>query len=1105
MNINAGDTVLHYHIIAEIGHGSVGRVYHAFDTRLHRDVALKFLHHSPNLREDTVARFLVEARAVARLDHLNICNLHTVEVYSSHYFMVMSLYRGQDLERVLRKKSSSLAYRLGIFRQVLEGVRYAHQQGIVHRDLKPSNVFITHEEIVKILDFGFARLPDSQLTQAGEIIGTISYSSPEQIRGEASDALTDIWSLGVMLFELVTGKLPFQGSLPQIIAAVLKHEPKSLASYLQHPALSTLLQQCLAKDKRERFASVTDLLAAFNALDWQDSVAEQEGLRQEGLGQDRAGHANHAAVTPAVALAQPSHATTPANASHANVSHVNASHASMWQRLQPLVGREEDRQELERILLDDAQPLLSIVGIGGAGKTRLAQQLCFSSKLAAHFRDGVYFIALDGLRDAGQIPNVIAHYAKLELAPQAASPSALWQQLATLLAAQSVLLVLDNLEHLIEDCAHDLEDLLQECPQLSILATSREVLKLEGEVVYELQGLSLPPDEAVDFLHYGATALFIENVQRLQAGFVVDRHKEAILAICRQLEGWPLGIELAAAWTRQLSPDEIAENIAASINFLKNQSRSHPARHQSARAAFEYSWQLLSAPEQQVLAHLAVFQNGFSLSAAQKVVGLTLAVLAALLDKSLIYLSGQRYQQHPLLYQFCQGKFAERSDTRAIERAHAYFFLELARHASQELSQGKQERHWRKQIQQERANINRAIQRMALPQEGSQQDIARRDIAQQDIAQQEASLALQLGMAIYHLEELRVPTTTPTSDALLPRLLELTYVIDDKQTRAMLLYIAALRLWLEGKLPQARHYYQQALDIGKMLADSLSISRISHQLALLEASAGNYQQSEAHAREGLYHRRQLADYVGISLALRGLSQTFSIRGDYLEAYKLLLEAVEAARHSGNQSYVAETLQALGLNDLWLGEYARALATLKESRAIYQSLGGDIGSNETMPLAYYHIIQGDVATAQKLLQHDRDTARYRADNKALKISLRYLGHSARVEGDLPKAQNYLQESLSLSYRDKDVLTLALDLHEWALLLFAKRAYQRALALWASVTAACQRYGYVIYPYERQGQNQALTQLKTLLPLESYQKQWQQGKALTLSEAAALVFQ
>lgn len=273
----AGDKIGPYHIVEQIGEGGMGVIYKAHDNKLQRHVALKFLPVSMNSDAHIRQRFLAEARAASQLDHPNICVIHDVsETPDGQLYITMPCYEGETLAKRITRGSIPQMEAIDISIQVAQGLACAHAHNIVHRDIKPANIMLTQSAGVKVLDFGIAKVESIHLTQTGMSIGTLAYMSPEQLHGDAVDARTDVWSLGVVLFEALTGKQAFPAkALPDILQSVLNEADstvETLASKLP-TSLYYVLQNAISRDLQNRFVTINDMLDALIEARYEASMA----------------------------------------------------------------------------------------------------------------------------------------------------------------------------------------------------------------------------------------------------------------------------------------------------------------------------------------------------------------------------------------------------------------------------------------------------------------------------------------------------------------------------------------------------------------------------------------------------------------------------------------------------------------------------------------------------------------------------------------------------------------------------------------------------------------------------------------------------------------
>lgn len=254
-----------YKIVSELGKGAMGMVYQAHDPQINRMVALKILREDRLTTEDFVQRFLKEATAIGRLSHPGIVTVYDVGQDHGTIYIAMEFLEGLSLDQVVKQRNLNIQDIVAIGIQVAEALQYAHKKGIVHRDIKPPNIIYTPEMSIKVTDFGIAHIDDpdgQQMTRAGEILGTPVYMAPEQVLGQTVDGRSDLYSLGVILYELTTGRRPFQGdNLAAIFRAITNDEPvsPSLINSDVPPALSNLILKAMAKKMEDRFSSGQEL------------------------------------------------------------------------------------------------------------------------------------------------------------------------------------------------------------------------------------------------------------------------------------------------------------------------------------------------------------------------------------------------------------------------------------------------------------------------------------------------------------------------------------------------------------------------------------------------------------------------------------------------------------------------------------------------------------------------------------------------------------------------------------------------------------------------------------------------------------------------------
>ena len=646
-------TIGHYYRIEDtIGAGGMGTVYRGIDSRTNTTVAIKQL--KPDLAEpEMIERFKREGEALRDLNHPNIVKLlATVEENEQHY-LIMEYVSGGDLTALIHEEGMPLEQLLAYAIDLADALTRAHKLNIIHRDLKPANVLIGEDGVLRLTDFGVAfDMTRQRVTQQKNIVGTAEYLAPETIEGETIDHRADIWAFGIMLFEMLTGTRPFTGnSLMTILRLILTEPPPDLEKLCPHApiALLDLVYRMLEKDRHTRIPSVRHVGAALeDILHGRDnrplssSFVETPNPRTEIL-------------TTLVMHNLPAEVT-------------------------PFVGRETELETLTKLIQESGTRLVTILGMGGMGKTRLGQQVArqIIDNRGSHphaFQNGVYFVPLAPLTTAEHVATAIAENIQFTFY-SADNPE---KQLTDYLREKSMLVVLDNFEHVI-NAARLVSTILQQAPKIHLIVTSRERLNIRNETVFTLDGMDFPDWETPEDVNdYSSVKLFMQSARRAKPSFELTAENLPILArICRLVQGMPLGLELAAAWVDYLSLDEIATRIQDNVDFLETEMRDIPDRHRSIRAVFDYSWTLLEDKERDLVMKLSVFRGGFTLAAAISVTGSMLRTLMTLVNKSWLTRDvNGRFQIHELIRQHAAQLLHDSGHETSVLESHATYFAQF--------------------------------------------------------------------------------------------------------------------------------------------------------------------------------------------------------------------------------------------------------------------------------------------------------------------------------------------------------------------------------------------------------------------------------------------
>lgn len=583
----------------------------------------------------------------------------------------------------------------------------------------------------------------------------------------------------------------------------------------------------------------------------------------------------------------------------------------------PLIGRQRDLSVAEALLLRGDVRLFTVVGPPGVGKTRFAVEL--ASRVASRFDQGVVFVDLAPLRDAGLVLDLIARV--LGVAEHPGRP--LLVQLQRRLREQNLLLILDNLEHLIAAAA-DLADLLEASPQVKLLVTSRQPLHLRWEHRYNLLPLTLPDTaaglEPNALLRYPATALFLERARMAQAGFTLDeRNAPAVVEICRRLDGLPLAIELAAAWTAVLGPEAVLSRLSAHRAFPLGSSRGGPGRQRTLFDAIAWSYDLLNEAERRVFRALGAFAGETPLEAIEAVcAGLGVDVLtpvAGLVDKNLLLRVGEgetRFRMLETIRSFAEEQLERMGETTLVRRRHAAWFLGLAQRAERFIW-SEHQAVWLLRLERSHDNVRLALNWCL---NGGDEETGALLVAAMH----------RFWFARGYIREGRKWNELAAAKR----------QVSDRG-RALALRNLAFFLMHQGEVQQALGLAEQAAALARSVGEPSLLAWVLWGLALATDTVGDIERYERLNREILDLARQAGDEALAIRALGGIGSALHRRGDISRARTFFEEALALARPRHDKWLMSVVTGNLGLA-LVSEDPVQALALLQESLALAYEIG-----------------------------------------------------------------------------------------------------------------------------------------------------------------------
>lgn len=669
----------------------------------------------------------------------------------------------------------------------------------------------------------------------------------------------------------------------------------------------------------------------------------------------------------------------------------------------PFFGRQSELAHIGELMADPACRLLTIIGPGGIGKTRLALQ--FGAAQLDRYLNGIYFIPLAPINLPEHIVSNIAEAIDLQFQ----NHSGEMEQLIDYLRDKEMLLILDNFEHLLEG-VDLLIRILREARRVKFLVTTRERLNVQGEWVHEIEGLPYPSavdaslDEGEDF---GAVQLFLHKARQVKSDFIAREEEQAwIVRICQMVEGMPLGIELASAWVRVLPCREIALELQGNLDFLHSQRRDIPARHRHMRAVFDHSWNMLSEAEQRVFSSLSVFRGGFDREAAKRVAGATLDILSSLTDKSLIRAirprrpeGTNRFDIHELLRQYARSQLNQTQE-EAVQNRHSEFFAMWLHNMEAELW-GDQQNSVFLNVGENIENIRAAWQYASQNHRSNYLGLCLTSMYEFYLLRgwfKEGEKALSQAIS-----DLSTSTSTARDE---PSRLETEMTLGRLFVRQGI-FCAQL-----GRLDHAEELLNTGLSILRELDTMSEVAFALNNLGIVNRMRGRYRQAREYLREGLTIYQQLDNQKGIADVWNTLGSVADRLSEYGKAREQYGESLRIRRKLGDQKGMARSLLNLGSVHYRQGEYTQAATDLKEAISLCQGLNDKWGlaagfnnlGNVQDKLGHYE-------EANKLFMDSLAIKKEIGHRKGVAATLYNIGKVAFSMQDYHKARGLFSDSVS----------------------------------------------------------------------------------------------
>lgn len=791
-------------------------------------------------------------------------------------------------------------------------------------------------------------------------------------------------------------------------------------------------------------------------------------------------------------------------------------------RLTTFIGREDDIAELSRLC--GRARLVTLVGAGGVGKSRLALEV--ASGLRAAYPDGVFLVELAPLSDAGGLHRqVLASVGAAE--DDRRSPA---DTLLDHLSNRRMLLLIDNCEHLVEASAALAQDVLAACPGVRILATSRELLRVPGETAWRVPSLSTPPPGTAreELEGFEAARLFLERARTTSPSLQLSAaDAQHVVRICERLDGIPLAIELAAARTRLLSIDDIAERLDDRFGLLSGGARTGPGRHQTLRAAVEWSYESLRTPERRLFDCLSVFSGGFTLQAAEAVCcggdvahATVFEVLAGLCDKSMVLAEpgagASRFRMLETLRQYGAERLAASGERDAVAARHLTWAVALAGEAEAHL-EGPGQTDWLRRLDVEHDNLRTALRSAA----GSSDRAALLTLATSlgrfwEVTGHptEGRRWLESALEAEPVGDARLQARAHRWAGVLAQRqgdhhvarhhyeagLALSRVAGDRRGTASALHSLGNLEGLEGRLSGATDLYEESLGLGRELGDRRVAAASLTNLAWLAQTQGDFERARVLAEEALAIWRELADQQGVAQTLTALAYLALLQGDHPAVQSLCAQSLELQHALGDRYGAAWSLTYLGWAAQNEGDLPAARKLHDEALAARRELGDRYG--EAWSLSHLGDLErasGATDEARRLLGESLAIARQLGDTHCISWTLLRLGKLARGEGDVSAAADLFRHGLTVAGERGDRLAAAECLEGLAgTIVRSPGGPERAAELLGTAHAMRELTKAPVPIADRPRHQQDIDTVGELLGEPAFTDAWEAGQALTVEE-------